>query len=320
MLVLIPRTVNYFYNLNGRRIAEALRSRGVAVDVAGLRNCPDGEYDWCVLVNISEVLHAYGPLEEGLEQLRALGRRCGLMATASLDSVRTMWFGRLRELCAAAGVPDVVDLGLYDQTAWLPPVSRPGYYFVCSGLTPSERSAVEALPAADPDRPIPWAFVGHATPFRTALADFLVENVDPQGFLYLPTLAPYTETDSPHLTQEQFEAVLRRARYQVWCSHHFNFYMEPERFRTSLLTGSVPVKVLFSPGEITDDVPFSYLLAEVAQLPGRLRPQVFEQVRRRFREDFLRLPSLSDSLADYLVTRGVVNRQELATPVDSLVA
>ena len=87
------------------------------------------------------------------------------------------------------------------------------------------------------DRHIPWAFVGHMTESRVALVDFLVHQFDPGGFVYIPTLAPYTETDSPHLNQREFERVLYHTRYQMWRSHHEHFYLEPERFRTSLLTG-----------------------------------------------------------------------------------
>src|SRR5262249_11799004 len=128
----------YFYNLNGRRLAEALTTLGFAVDVTTLRDCPQREYDWCILVNITEVLHAYGSTDEGLEQIKAVRRRCPRAGAASPGSVQTPWFGRLLELRAAAGVHDVVDLGLYNQVDRLPAQIRRGYHFVFSGLTPSE--------------------------------------------------------------------------------------------------------------------------------------------------------------------------------------
>jgi hypothetical protein len=312
-LVLIPGMVNYFYNLNGRRIAEALRELHFKVDIGQLATCPEREYDWCILVNITEVLAGFGDQAAGLEKIRALRKRCRAMASCSLDCVATPWYHRLQEYCTQAGVEAILDLGLYDQRAYLPEASRAMYHFIPSGLTSSEVRELEAATGTDSERNIPWAFIGHLTPERAAIVDFLIQAVDPRGFVYLPGLAPYTEKGSPHLNQQQFERVLRHTRYQVWCSHHSHFYMEPERFRTSLLTGGVPVKVVESRGKLPKSVPFSYLLVEESQLHERLQERVFRQVRRRFQQDFLRLPRLHGSLADFLVGTQVLRPDEVRT-------
>ena len=55
-LIIIPGTVNYFHNLSGRRLAEALATLGFTVEVSTLRECPQGEYDCCFLSSITESL------------------------------------------------------------------------------------------------------------------------------------------------------------------------------------------------------------------------------------------------------------------------
>lgn len=305
-LVLIPGSINYFYNLNGRRIAEALGELGFAVDVRTLTECPERDYDCCILVNVTEVLLSFGDQDAGLEKLRTLRRRCRSLTSCSLDCVATHWYERLCELCRAAEVDTILDLGLCDQRKHLSENQRPLYHFVASGLIPSERQALAALETADEERPIPWAFVGHFTPHRAALVDLLVRAVDPRGFVYLPALAPYTEQGSPHLNQGQYEAVLRRTRFQLWCSHHHHFYMEPERFRTSLLTGGVPVKVVESKAGLAESAPFRYLVVHEDDLRTWLRAGAFDRVRRRFRDDFRRMKNLEHGLADFLVKVGVL--------------
>jgi hypothetical protein len=44
--------MNYFHNLRGRRVAEALSELGFAVDVTTLDDCPPREYELGVLSNI----------------------------------------------------------------------------------------------------------------------------------------------------------------------------------------------------------------------------------------------------------------------------
>jgi hypothetical protein len=127
----------------------------------------------------------------------------------------------------------------------------------------------------------------------------------------MPTLSVYTETGSPHLNQEQFETVLRHTRYQIWCSHHPHFYMEPERFRTSLLTGGVPIKVVNSREATPRTAPLGYLMMEAKEVGGRLTPGVFRQVRSRFRQDWLQFPTLSEGLARFLDEAGVLPREEV---------
>src|SRR4051794_2426592 len=304
-LIIIPGTVNYFYNLSGERIAEALRELGVAVEISTLPECVEGDYDWCLLSSINEVLHAYGDEESGLVRLETLRAGYGSMASLTLECVSTPWHHRIRDLSTRAGADLILDLGLYDQGEFLDPADRSGYRFVFSGLTPSERRQLDDLGEEYADRTIPWAFVGQVTPERAALVDHLIQKADPRGFVYMPGTAPYPEKGSPHLNQQQFERVLQQTRYQIWCSHHSYFYMETERFRTSLLTGGVPIKIVDSRAAIPRSAPLDYLILEPGEVEGRLTDDLFLQLRGRFRQDWRRFPALSDGIARVLALAGI---------------
>jgi hypothetical protein len=304
-LIVIPGSMNYVHNLSGRRVAEAFGELGLSVDVVTLDDCPSGDYDLGVLSNIPETVHSGGDFNARMARITEIGGRCRALVTLSLECVSTDWYRRIRDYGARAGVSLILDLGLLDQGPFLDRQDRANYRFVFSGLTPSEARLVESLDEDDTERTIPWAFVGAMTAHRAALADRLVQCVNPRGFLYMPTMAPYTESGSPHLNQEQFERVLRRTRYQVWRSHHPYFYMETERFRTSLLTGGVPIKIVESRDEVPESVPLRELVIEAADVGERLTAGAFAGLRRRFRDDWRRFPTLSQALADVLEEIGI---------------
>lgn len=324
-LVLVPAKLNYFYDLHGRRLAEGLRALGFDVDVSTLARRPDKAYDWCVLTNISEIVLSHDKEDDedvtgditweeelaAIAAVRRLHRTCRVVTACSLDCVGTAWYTAIEQRCTAAGIATVLDFGLHDQSPFLGPDGperRPAYWFVPNGLTDSERQALDA--AADDHRPLPWAFVGHTTSGRAALVDRLMQQVDPRGFVYMPGIGKITEKGSPHLNQKQFDTVLRRVRYQVWCSHHGHFYMESERFRMSLLAGSVPVKVVADRRVVPGRLRFDYLVLDEEEVAGRLRDMDFAAVRRRFRDDYRALPGIAAGLAGYLVAAGVLRPDE----------
>lgn len=304
-LILIPGTVNYFYNQSGRRVGEALESLGFAVEVTTLEECSPGERDVCILSNVSEILHAHGHEEDGLARIRAIGAGCRAVFSLGIDCVSTHWYQRIRDFSERAGAGLILDLGLFDQSVFLPPEQRSSYRLVFAGLTPSESRMLDAMGEDEAGRTIPWAFVGSSTPARVALVDHLVQRVDTRGFIYMPSPAPYPEKGSPHLNQEQFEQVLARTRYQIWCSGHSYFYMEPERFRASLLTGGVPVKILEPGLRIPDTVPLGYLMMDASEIDGRLTERAFARIRRRFHADWRGFPTLADELARVLHSAGI---------------
>lgn len=295
-LILIPGSMNYFYNLSGRRIAEALAAIGVPSDVVTLADCSTDGYDWCVLSNVSEVVDSFGYEPAALAKLRRIRERCASMASVAMDCVRTPWYRRVCDLSRRVGADCLLDLGLTPQEPADDVQEGLAYRFLLSGLTPSEWTRFDRLDDGSYDRNIPWAFVGHMTEPRVALVDHLVHRVHPSGFVYMPSLAPYTETDSPHLDQQAFERVLLHTRYQVWCSHHEHYYLEPERFRSSLLTGGVPIKVVDAAQETPEGAPFTYLSMTADDLVHRLTDAEFPRMLERFRSEWRRLPTLAQGL------------------------
>jgi hypothetical protein len=318
-LVLIPAGMNYFYELHGHRLAEALRSLGLQVDVGHLSEEREETYDWCVLTNISEILLSYGPAggaenaimtEErerlALAALRRLHHHCRAVACCSLDCASTTWYEWIQRRCQSVGINTILDFGLHDQSAALSPPARLLYHYLPNGLTPSEQEALRRAKNDEEERPIPWVFVGHATANRVALVEHLISQADPRGFVYMPSLSKVTAKASQHLNQQQYETVMRKSRYQIWCSHHQHFYLESERFRMSVLAGCVPLKVVAEDQDVPSDVPFDYLILREEEVAGKMRQYDFHDIRRRFYADFLTFPSLAAGLAKFLSAQGIL--------------
>jgi hypothetical protein len=223
------------------------------------------------------------------------------MAATSLEAVRTKWFDDITKCMRATGIETVLDFGFHSQAAHLSRRMRHQYRFVTNGLTASEERCLDRTIQSESTRQIPWAFIGHQTPNRAALIDYLVSTFDPRGVVYIPNLSPCREKGSPHLNQEQFEAVLRHTKYQLWCSHHTNqTYLESERFRMSVLTGSVPVKITMGDANLDECLPFRYLMTDVHSLVTTLRSWNFGEIRERFCTEFKNLERLHDGLERFL--------------------
>ena len=307
-LVVIPGTVNYFYNRAGERIAEALKGLGWAVQVRTIGSLLDaadddplGQWEWCFFINVTELSAACGDADVLLGAIETLRPSCRRMAAVALECAGTSWFAGSVHLCRKASISVLLDLGFHDQYGELDAKARQLYRFCFNGLTDGERRAVPAARSLASDHPIPWAFVGSLSAERSALAWRLVREASPDGFLYLPQLSPVTD-NGPHLNEQQFQQVLSRSRCQVWCSHHAHFYVESERFRNSLLTGSVPLKVLTTPAPPDRVMPFEHLMCTAEEAPAALREldDNFEAAWRRFADEFLALPSLEQGLAAFL--------------------
>jgi hypothetical protein len=76
--------------------------------------------------------------------------------------------------------------------------------------------------------------------------------------------------------------------------------MEGERFRDSLLTGSVPLKVVGRPPESSRVFPFEDLVVEHGDAAARVCELDYAEAWGRFREEFLALPSLEEGLAAFV--------------------
>jgi hypothetical protein len=151
--------------------------------------------------------------------------------------------------------------------------------------------------------------VGHQSAERAELAYRLVREGSPDGFVYLPRLSPVTES-GPHLNGRQFQRVLSHAKVQLWCSHHPHFYMESERFRDSLLTGSIPLKVVDRLSDPSRVFPFEQLVAIHDDAPAWVRGIDYATTSAKFRDEFLALPSLEEGLTAFV---GVAPPEGVAT-------
>ena len=296
-LVVVPDDVNYFYAQTGRRLAEALRAVGVATRVRTLKAAPErATPDLCVMVNLYELAFGYGDEAAGYKRLAELARRAARSFAVAMDCAMTPWFARASELCGRCGVGTLLDLGLHDQSAVVPPAARRLYRFAFNGLTAGERARVAGWGGHNGGRPLPWVFVGHVSPERARLVRRLVAEVDPAGFVYLPQLAPYRDK-GPHLNEAKLQSLLEHARFHVWCSHHPHFYMEGERFRNAALAGCLPLKVVREPPPDAATLPFAGLVVREEGMPAALLAGDFEQRWAEFAGEFLARPSLEQTMA-----------------------
>jgi hypothetical protein len=280
-------------------VAEALRGVGVAADVATVARAADeAAVDWCFLVNPYEIAAGHGDQADAIRLMRDLVSRTGRCVAVALECAQTPWFSHSVRLCRDAGLDTLLDLGFHSQHDELPDDVARMYRFCFNGLTASERRMVPVAPAAS-GRPIPWVLVGHQSAERAELAYRLAREGPPDGFVYLPRLSPVTES-GPHLNGRQFQQVLSHARVQLWCSHHPHFYMESERFRDSLLTGSVPLKVVDRPPAPSRVFPFEQLVAAHDDAPAWVRKLDYARTWARFRDEFVALPSLEEGLAAFV--------------------
>jgi SAM-dependent methyltransferase len=303
VLIIIPGSVNYFYNQAGRRISAAMHTLGFDVDIHTLHSATKREYDWCFLINPYELTVSYGDQSSGIQRIRDVSRWCERTVAVLLECAQTPWFRHSYHLCGEAGIDTLLDFGFHDQSALLSDDALPRYIFVFNGLTESERAKVyDESPVAN-DHAVPWVFVGHLSRSRVSLVSQLLQESNPGGVVYMPYLTPVTE-NGPHINEQQFETILRHTKYQVWCAHHDYLYLESERFRNSLLSGSLPIKVLLHPLQTTAILPFHYLLTEEHHLAAHMNnlDRAFDATWQRFKEEFRRLPTLEDGIVDALAT------------------
>jgi hypothetical protein len=298
-LVIIPGTVNYFYNVEGKRLAQALRNLGCDVDVCTIESYEDQRYDWCFLLNIYEIDFAYANRTGLQRQIRNLKHNCERVVPTLLEAVQTKWFDDSYELMVESDLENILDMGFEDQRSQLSGNARQAYSFLFNGLTDSERQAANAITTTIEKRSIPWTFVGQATAERLALVERLVLDYDSAGFVYLVRHVPYTET-GPHLTEQQLDQVLQRTRYKIWCSHHPYNYVESIRFRLALLSGCVPIKIVLNSQKIDSSAPFAGLMVEADNCVESIRSIDFQTARRSFVDEFCALRSLEASLLDLL--------------------
>ena len=300
VLIIIPGTVSYFYDAEGRRVAEALQDLGCEVAVHTLTTYPEDSYDWCFLMNLSEIVHAHGNDMKGVmryvQKLKGCCRQVGMIL---LESARSPWFRDSLSLMKHAKLNILLDLGFYNQYQHASRQAQKVYHFVFNGLTRSEKKTICESKFISGYRPLPWTFVGHLVPRRLKLLQRLIEDVDRQGFVYVVHFTPVTET-GPHLNQAQLHEVLLRTRYKIWCSHVDHAYVESIRFRLALMAGAVPIKVNMQPLDITEPLPFSNLMLDERDFDKKLKAMDFEETQHKFIHEFNALPLLETGLLEVL--------------------
>jgi hypothetical protein len=315
---LIPAGTNYIQELHGRRLAEALRSLGLVVDLGNLGEQIEENYDLCVLTSIAQMLFDHelaGGMTDvnlateekrlALAAIRSLRSYCRAVACCLVDCTDVATYEEIQRYCQAAGIDAILDLGFHTRSALLAPSVRSLYHFLPNGLTPSEQEAMNQEKGED-DRPIPWVFIGQASARRVSVVNNLITHLDPCGFVYMPNEGKVASKTVQQLNQRQYETVLRKCRYHIWYSQHQHFCLESERFRLSLLAGCVPIKVVPEDQESPSSLPFNYLVARESEAADRIRQFNFHEIRRRLRVDFLAFPSLADGLLKFLVTRSLL--------------
>ncbi len=309
-LVLISGSVNYYYDNIGKRIADALRNIGCRVDVCTLRQAPiDQNYDWVFVNPVVEVGFPYGNLEEAFKRIETIVGRAKFSANVLLECVQTHWFVKSWEPFKQTKIQTLFDIGLHNQYNDIPntpPGMRDGYRFAYNGLTAQERAIAQYWLDHALERPISWAFVGHSEPIRIQFVRRVMDQLDRNGFVYMPQLTHITE-DGPHMNTKHMQDTLERTKYFLWRTHHDFFYMESERFRSALLAGAVPIKVLHTRLIGNREVPFRNLMLDEENFGEVIRLMPFEETRQNFIREFMALPSMEDELRALIAEKAGVH-------------
>jgi hypothetical protein len=299
--VIIPGNHNYFHDLAGERVHEALSTLGHNSELITLQAYVTGKtkrrkYDLCLLVNTLEISVNYADSREAVKQLGNMRGNMGQMVAVALEAVNTHWFQNVIGVNQQIGVKTLWDIGFINQAKILPRNFGLRYQPIFNGLTASERADVEAQTALERPRPIPWAFVGHATPVRYKLVYQLSQKIATDGFVYIPKLDAIRK-GGQHIDHERLMTVLNKTKWYVWSSHGSFAYVEHIRFRQALQAGGLPLKILQEPVNIPREVPFQYLIVPIEDLEAGLPNIPYEETLQRFRQEFLALPSLADAMA-----------------------
>jgi hypothetical protein len=237
VLVVYPDMGNFFYETLARRLSIAATS--ILSDQDQIRLEPasaldEVDEDWlatsiALVVNPAECALS-GP--DGLKRLRVARRRIAVLA----DHVQTNWFAI--QFDAGLEIDAIIDVGFVPQEHDHP--SGVPYIFLYNAPLHDEADQIKKqVPGS---RPLTWALVGHATSERAALADALLEDLGPRGFVFLPSLRP-VRAHGGLLSPTALDRLLSATSCYVWCSHHRWAYYESFRFLDAMLAGAVPCKI-----------------------------------------------------------------------------
>jgi hypothetical protein len=299
-LVVVPGQGHWLPDREGGRLAEGLRHLGFRVDRLSFAELDEPcSYDLGLIICPPAVVEAAPSQKVAWQALGSVRRWCRTLLGVLHERLDTPRAASAFEIAEILGMEAIADLGLCAQSEHAPPGMRARYRFLHAGLTAGERDRARGLSAPGPERPLPWALVGHLASHRAALVDQLVQEAGTDGFVYLGTRTPVREQGSPHLSPSQLEHVLKQTRCYVWSAAEIRFHLESERFRMALLAGCLPVKVLFEPLTAAG-VPFHGCLVTRARLREVFHPDRLAVLWEAFRGEYLDLPTLEASLAGLL--------------------
>jgi hypothetical protein len=188
------------------------------------------------IVSPWECAQFIGSKEKLFSRLSVAKKRVMILA----EAVEAKWFGLQFRLPVRYDA--LIDVGFASQRDRLPSGFDLPYHFLFNGPTREEAQAIE-LALVPSERRIPWAFVGHTKVDRVKLAAELVNELDPGGFVFLPTPGSGVREGKGMISPSGLAHVLSNTRYYVWRSHHEFAYYESFRFIEALLAGAAPCKV-----------------------------------------------------------------------------
>jgi hypothetical protein len=242
--IIYPRDVNWFYEHAARRMDEGLRLQGVSTTLCAagdFARAGNGTAGTVLIVSLGECLASLPAPHHADTFLGAL-RRYERRILLNYDCIYSEWFHR--HFSAAPGiVTEIADVNVVPQIAEDRLAGVP-YRWIPESLTASERATMRPW---TPERPLPWAFVGHDAPSRGVLLDCVVRSLGTGGLAFLPALRPYLE-GSGTLTGRSLDRVLEHSQLYIWNSHHEYPFHEGVRAPHALRNGAIPAKIdpLFS--------------------------------------------------------------------------
>ena len=278
LLIVYPDKGNYFYETLGRRLAAAATSilsnrDEIVIKPASASHELDARWlatSTALVVNPAECALSGS---QGLKRLKRARRRIAVLA----DQVRTNWFAI--QFDAGLEIDAIFDVGFVPQEHDHP--SGVPYVFLYNAPLHDEANQIEKqIPS---DRPLTWAVVGHATSERAALAEDLVEDLGPDGIVFLPSLRPL-RADSGLLSPGALHRLLSTVSCYVWRSHHRWAYYESFRFLDAMLAGAVPCKIEATHFKSLAGVPNIYRsVADLGEHLVEIGPEsMFEAARQHY--------------------------------------
>ena len=256
VLVVYPDKGNFFYETLARRLSVAAIS--ILSDQDQIRLEPasalgDLDEDWLATSTALVVNPAECALSgaDGLKSLAVARQRIAVLA----DHVRTNWSAK--QFDAGLEIDAIIDVGFVRQEHDHP--SGVPYIFLYNAPLHDEADQIKRQVPGE--RPLTWALVGHATSERAELADALMEDLGPSGFVFLPSLRP-VRAHGGLLSPAALDRLLSATSCYVWCSHHRWAYYESFRFLDAMLAGAVPCKIEARHFEALASVPNIYRSVE----------------------------------------------------------